>query len=49
MGFFDGKGVRMYGKQRNAQMKYGIGSNCVVILPPGPAVYQAGEEVEILL
>lgn len=49
MGFFDGRRVKVPGRQRNAQMKYGIGSNCVVILPPGPAVWQAGEEVEILL
>ena len=49
MGIFDGRNVRVYGKQQNAQMKYGIGSNCMLILPPGQAVYPAGEKVQILL
>ena len=49
MGIFDGTRVSICGKQRNAQMKYGIGSNCVVILPPGKAVFPAGTKMEILL
>ncbi len=49
MGIFDGTKVSICGKQRNAQMKYGIGSNCVVILPPGKAVFPAGSKMEILL
>ncbi|MBO7709119.1 MAG: molybdopterin molybdotransferase MoeA [Lachnospiraceae bacterium] len=49
MGIFDGTKVSICGKQRNAQMKYGVGSNCVVILPPGKAVFPAGTRMEILL
>ena len=49
MGIFDGKKVRVYGRQHNAQMKYGIGSNCMVILPPGKGLFHTGDEVEILL
>lgn len=49
MGLFDGRKVGVYGKQHNSQMKYGIGSNCMVILPPRQTAYKAGEEVEILL
>lgn len=49
MGYFDGKKVLVYGKQHNAQMKYGIGSNCILILSPGRRVYRAGEKLEILL
>ena len=49
MGWFDGALVRVYAHQRNAQMKYGIGSNCMVILPPGPADFAAGDVVEVYL
>ena len=49
MGIFDGTKVSVCGQQRNAQMKYGIGSNCMVILPPGKAVFPAGTKMEILL
>ena len=46
-GYYDGKQLFVFEHQKNAQMRFGIGSNCILILPPGR--YSKGEEVTILL
>ena len=48
-GTYDGRKVHVQERQRNARMKTGVGTNCMLILPAGKAVYRAGEAVEILL
>ena len=49
MGIWNAGRVMVCGQQRNAQMKYAIGSNCIVIFPPGKRTFAAGEKVEVLL
>ena len=49
MGIWNAGKVMVCGQQRNAQMKYAIGSNCIVIFPPGKRTFAAGEKVEVLL
>ena len=49
MGILDAGRVTVCGQQRNAQMKYAVGNNCIVIFPPEKRVFTAGDRVEVLL
>lgn len=46
-GYYDGEKVLVAAGQKNGQMKAGIGTNCLVLLPAGTAPIPAGETVKV--